>query len=131
MRLSTFIHQKSSERIVRKVRRHPVTLVPALVVFVLLFAMPPTVRLLLLTLFPTTLQSLPPLFPSLIIIATSVYYLSVLLFGYSYFLDFYLDLLIITNHRIIDINQLGLMARRIAEVDLSAIRDMTSEIKGA
>lgn len=45
-------------------------------------------------------------------------------------LDFYLDAWIVTNERIININQKGFFNREISELKLTKIQDVTSEIIG-
>lgn len=45
-------------------------------------------------------------------------------------LDFYLDAWIVTNERIININQRGFFNREISELKLTKIQDVTSEIVG-
>ena len=77
----------------------------------------------------------PTLFDSEVIYATgiiagSIYFLSALLFGYGTFIDFYLDVWIITNDRIVDIEQFGLFSRTISELDLFRIQDITTETQG-
>lgn len=44
--------------------------------------------------------------------------------------NYYLDVLIVTNRRIIDIEQVGLFSRDTAELHLDTIEDMHVEIKG-
>lgn len=44
--------------------------------------------------------------------------------------DYYLDVWIITNKRLIDVEQKGLFRREIASVDLHKIQDVTSNIDG-
>jgi len=44
--------------------------------------------------------------------------------------NYYLDVLIITNKRVIDIEQLGLFARDMVEVRLERIQDIKIEVKG-
>lgn len=132
MKFATFIHQKPYEHIVARVRRRGVTLLPAVAIFFILLAMPLAVGALLFHLFPTII-TLPTGFPLIYpvgILMISIYYLSMLLFFYSYFLDFYLDVLVLTNDRLIDIEQLGLFAHRVSEVDLYKIQDITSEVNG-
>jgi hypothetical protein len=45
-------------------------------------------------------------------------------------IDYYLDVWIVTNKRIINIEQLGLFRREISELDHVKIQDVTSEVKG-
>lgn len=82
----------------------------------------------IVNMFPTLLEG--PISYPLLILLGSVYYLSLGLFFYSYFVDFYLDMWIITNDRLVDIEQTGLFARTVAEVDLYQIQDVSSDIRG-
>ncbi len=63
-------------------------------------------------------------------LSASIYYLSIGIFFYTYFVNYYLDLLIITNDRLLHIEQEGIFARTISEVDLYKIQDITSTIDG-
>jgi hypothetical protein len=128
MRLTNFIQQKSYEHIVQKLRRHPFTYLPTLFFFALLLAIPPLLYLMLQNLFPQILET--ALVQILGILFFSIYYLSIALFFYTSFITFYLDLLIITNDRLIDINQDNLFSRRISEMDLHQVEDVTSEVRG-
>ena len=60
----------------------------------------------------------------------STYYLFILLYSYANFVDYFLDTWIVTNQRVINIEQKGLFARVIAEKDLARMQDITSEIEG-
>jgi len=44
--------------------------------------------------------------------------------------DYYLDILVITNKRVIDIDQKGIFNREIATLRLSKIQDVTTEVSG-
>ncbi len=128
MKLTEFIHQKSYERIEIVARRHPITFFPVLGLFLLITLLPVFLYFFLLSLFTDTIYRTPVW--QIIVLVASTYYLSVCLFFYSYFVEFYLDLWIITNDRMLDVAQISLFARRIAEVDLYQIQDITSEVKG-
>jgi len=71
-----------------------------------------------------------PFISHLIILAASVYALAIWLFAFLEFTDYYLDIWIVTNERIINIEQKGLFTRVASELHLSAIEDATSEVKG-
>ncbi|MBI5729165.1 MAG: PH domain-containing protein [Candidatus Magasanikbacteria bacterium] len=128
MVFTAFIHQKPYEHIVYKVRHHLITLVPAILGFLVLLAIPAVLYLLIVRLFPSLL--LGTFSYPLLVLAGSIYCLSIILFFYTYFVSFYLDLLIVTNDRLLHIEQQGLFARTISEVDLYKIQDITSEING-
>jgi len=66
----------------------------------------------------------------LFVLITSLYYLYIWLFIFAVFVDYYLDVWIVTNHRILNIEQKGLFHRVISEQKLYRIQDVTSELKG-
>lgn len=45
-------------------------------------------------------------------------------------IDYYLDVWIVTTQRVIDVNQSGLFSRQISELEHGKIQDVTSEVKG-
>ncbi|MFZ2970973.1 MAG: PH domain-containing protein, partial [Minisyncoccia bacterium] len=44
--------------------------------------------------------------------------------------DYYLDVWIVTDMRLLDIEQVGFFSRKVSEVDLKRIQDITSEVTG-
>lgn len=126
--ISHLIKQKSYEKIEYVLRRHPITFVPQLILFVVTLSMPIILYLMIKSIFPDIFANQVIYASS--VIACSVYYLSILLFIFTHFIDFYLDVWIITNDRIIDIEQFGLFSRTISEMDLFRIQDVTTEVKG-
>ncbi|MDO8626122.1 MAG: PH domain-containing protein [Candidatus Magasanikbacteria bacterium] len=128
MLFTALIRQKAYEHIVYMVRRSLITLVPTVIGLIILLILPLALKWLLDRLFPNLL--LEPVVYSLAVLGASLYYLFCILFFYTWFVDFYLDLLVITNDRLIRINQHGMFSRSIFEVDLYQIQDATSEIKG-
>ena len=128
MQISHLIKQKSYEKIEYYLRRHPITFVPIFAVFVILLLVPVALYFLTYTLFPQLLSG-PLSYPALVLFA-SIFYLSIYLFFYGQFIDFYLDVWIVTNDRIVDIEQHGLFSRTISELDLYHIQDVTVEITG-
>ncbi|MEK7659517.1 MAG: PH domain-containing protein [Patescibacteria group bacterium] len=67
---------------------------------------------------------------NLAVFLLSFYFLFIWYFLFKTLTDFYLDTWIVTDHRILDIHQLGLFKRNISELRLSKIQDVTVEIKG-
>jgi uncharacterized membrane protein YdbT with pleckstrin-like domain len=59
-----------------------------------------------------------------------MYYLAVWLFAFLEFTDYYLDVWIVTNERVINIEQEGLFHRTASELHLTAIQDVTSDVQG-
>lgn len=122
------IKQKSYEKIIHILRRHPVTFVPTLLLFLLLLALPIGVFFIISSLFPELLNG-PIIYPTAVL-AASVFYLAIIVFFFTQFIDFYLDLWVVTNDRIVDIEQFGLFARTVSEVDLFRIQDVTTNVHG-
>lgn len=60
----------------------------------------------------------------------SLYTLSVWYFLFKALADFYLDTWIVTDHRILEIHQLGLFKRDVSELRLSKIQDVTVKTEG-
>jgi len=122
------IHKKNFEKILHITRRHYVTFVPVVFLFILLILVPIGVYWLISQLYPNLLIQQP--YYQLLVLFISLYYLSLCIFFYSYFIDFYLDILIVTNDRLVDIDQKGLFARTVCEIELYQIQDVTSEVEG-
>ena len=128
MPISKLIKQKAYETIKYFLRQHPITFIPTLVLFTVLLFVPVVLHLLIQTMYPEifTGQILYPIF----ILSSSIYYLCICIFFYSQFVEFYLDIWIVTNDRIVDIEQQGLFARTISELDLYRIQDVTVVVNG-
>ncbi len=60
----------------------------------------------------------------------SIYYLGIWVFFWTVWVDYYLDVWLVTNERIISIEQKGLFSRSRNELRLSRVQDVTSEVKG-
>ncbi len=128
MHLSTFIHQKSYEKIELLIRHHWFTFVPSIIFFVVLGFVPVVLKLLTDALFPGLFDNQTVLVLSVLV--ASIFYLSIALFFYTYFVTFYLDLLVITNDRLIEVTQANLFARTVSEMDLFRVQDVSSEVEG-
>lgn len=61
---------------------------------------------------------------------TGIVLLMLWLFLYVKFVDYYLDVWILTNERIVQIKQRSLFNRQIAEFDLSTVQDVSSQVRG-
>src|SRR3989339_1618815 len=71
-----------------------------------------------------------PVLGPIIILVGSMYALGVWLFGFTEFVDYYLDVWIVTNERVLSVEQKGLFTRVASELHLSTVQDVTSEVKG-
>jgi hypothetical protein len=64
------------------------------------------------------------------VLGASLFYLGLLLFLLIRYTNYHLDFWIITSERLISVEQEALFTQRIAEQELGAIQDITSEING-
>ncbi|NTU69894.1 PH domain-containing protein [bacterium] len=67
---------------------------------------------------------------NLFIIGSSIYYMFTFNMLFIGWLDYYLDSAVITNERIIDIDQNGLFNRTVSELHFSKVQDATGTQKG-
>ena len=121
-------NQEPNEKGIMLLRRHWFTFLLTLLLYAVLSILPFFV---LLVIWPSVVGVVSgtltwPLF----IIILSIYYLSIWTFLFHAFVDFYLDVWVITNERIINIEQKGLFSRVVAEQRLFRVQDVTAEIKG-
>lgn len=105
-------------------RRHPITFIAKIFLCILLFALP----FLLSPILEAPLDD-PYWGPALTLLG-SAYVLLVTVFFHALFIDYYLDIWVVTNDRIIDIHQSGLFKRTVAELDLKQVQDVTSQTVG-
>lgn len=121
-------NQRPNEHVVLFLRRHWIAVFAIVVAFFFLAGTPLAIG----WFFWPRLEILlaHPVFGPLIVIAGSMYFLSIWLFAFLEFTDYYLDTWIVTNERIINIEQEGLFHRTASELDLAAVQDATAEIRG-
>ena len=60
----------------------------------------------------------------------SVYYLGLLVALFIIFILYYLNLHIVSEERIVDIDQVGLLYHRVSELNIETIEDVSSQTKG-
>jgi hypothetical protein len=121
-------NKKSDETIVLMVRRHPFILLLETGLWLAALLVVP----LLLTVLPAqmSLILLHPVFFPIFVIFGSMGYLLIILIILNRFVDYYLDVWIVTNYRILNTEQRQLFSRIIAEHDIDKIQDVAAEIIG-
>lgn len=125
---SSFFQQKPNEKIVFLLRRNWFTFFKVIAFHVLLALIPLVLYFIFKEDFTKLLKG--ALLGPVLKLGVSVYYLSIWLFFFANFVDYYLDVWIVTTKRIINIEQKGLFARTVSELKLYSIQDVTSEIQG-
>lgn len=123
----TFPGQEKGEKIYLFLRRHPLSFLGFLLMTIFMILAP------FIVYYATTQIGgieASDLARKIIIVIASAYTLFVLGFFLVGWIDYYLDVVIITNRRLIDINQDRLFARNIAEANLVDVEDVNAEVKG-
>ncbi len=121
-------NQLPGEEIIQIVRRDSFVLFRKVLFFILLALVPFIFLVIVINVFPGLLEGSLS-YPALVL-GSSAFYLFIWLFFFFSFIDYYLDIWIITSERIIDVRQEGFFSRVIAEQRLYRVQDVTSEIHG-
>jgi PH (Pleckstrin Homology) domain-containing protein len=124
----TFPGRHDGEPILLLLRRHWFVLVPSVLLFLFLAALPFFLRLIL----PAGLLALlrGSVWEGAATIGIAAYYLFLWLFFFTIIVDYYLDVWIVTDERIVNIEQVGLFRRVISEQRLIRVQDVTSDVRG-
>lgn len=118
----------AGEQTILLLRRHWVTLVPLIFSLLIVLALPAAAYFGAQILSPTLLED--QVRAVLFALGASAFFLFTWLFLYQNFIDYYLDMWIVTNDRILNIEQHGLFARTVSELRLHRVQDVTAEIRG-
>lgn len=65
-----------------------------------------------------------------LVLGLSIYYLVITTFSFTAWVTFYFNIYVVTNDAIIDVTQQGLFGRRISQLPLEEVQDVSSNIKG-
>ncbi|MBI1957016.1 MAG: PH domain-containing protein [Candidatus Niyogibacteria bacterium] len=111
-----------NETVVLSLHRHWIVVAQKMtLVAILLFGT------LLVLVFLPAFQLDPTLLP-LVFYLFVIYMLVVLLIAFVLWMDYYLDVWIVTTERIIDVEQIGMFRREVSEFPISNIQDVTVEV---
>lgn len=125
----TFPSQRPNEHVILLLRRHWLILARDVVQFIVSFLIPPAIAVGLIIYTDISLDPENVTYPILVLV-TSLYYLFNALAFYHDFVDYHLDIWILTDQRIISIEQEGLFHRVISELSIQSVQDVSSEVRG-
>lgn len=128
MNLHELIQQKPYESVVFFLRRHWLMFMNQ-VVLVMILGFIPIAAYILFSAFSPEILAGAFSRPALILLGSS-FYLLLLMSIMTKFVDYYLDTWVVTNDRILNVEQHGLFSRTVSELDLSKVQDVTSEVHG-
>lgn len=121
-----FPSQESSEKVFLLIRRHWVIFF-VIFLFIFILLVPVVILIIYWLANPDTFSG--PL-GNFVIIFSGMYALSVVGLSLYGFVNYYLDVYIVTNKRIVDIQQKGFFRREIAELHLHQIQDVEARVEG-
>ena len=108
-------------------RKHWFVMTRMIVIFTVLVIVPPIV----LTFLPVaTSQFNAATVEPLINLFLTIYIMIIFVVAFLFWMDYYLDMWIVTNQRIIDVEQRGLFNREISEIPIKHVQDITIEVNG-
>lgn len=73
---------------------------------------------------------LEPDVADIVVMALSAFFLLVMAVELYGFVDYYLDIYIVTDQRLVDISQLGLFRRQISELQIRQVQDVSAHVEG-
>lgn len=120
---------KEYEKVEFILKRDGITFVPPVVLFLVLGAVPLGGYFLIQK--EASHLLLAPWFEMAATLAGSAWYLFALVLFFTQFTDFFLDVWVVTNERIITINQRGLFYRTVSQARLYQVQNVRTEVKGA
>lgn len=124
-----FPSQRPNEHVIVILRRHWIVWLRYIGQLVLFNLIPVIISLVLFFAADWRPATAGPFYVGLIILL-SVYYLGAWLMYFHSFIDYRLDSWILTDQRIVNVEQQGLFDRVISELSIAKVQDVTSEVHG-
>lgn len=122
-----FPSQLADEKIVIIVREHWFRLVAKIVLIAVLSLIPTVFKLLLVG---SSILDTSNTAGAIVATLSAVYYLALLVALFIVFVLYYLNLHIVSENRIVDIEQTGLLFHEVSELNIETIEDVSSQTKG-
>ncbi|MEK7072906.1 MAG: PH domain-containing protein [Patescibacteria group bacterium] len=116
------------EQPILTLRAHPVVFITSGAMFVILLIVPFAAIALLPELMASLLSSM--IGGTAAVLLVSLYMLVVLLLGFNHFFNWFFDIWVVTNERIIDVDQEGVFSKKIGELELHKVQDVLAESHG-
>lgn len=121
------IQLHENERIILLLHKHWFVMIRVVLILIMMIAL---LAAILAALPAITSDFDPDLIVALTGLGTALYLVGIVIFAFFSWMDYYLDIWIITEKRIIDVEQRGLFNRQIAEIPMANVQDVTIEVLG-
>ena len=123
-----FPGQRENEKVEMVIRKHKISLLRSFLYLLLMITVPWIVFYIVAPIAFSFLVQAP--YSKLFLLLSLIYYLFIWLFVFIAWIDYYYDLWLITDQRLLDIEQKGFFSRVVSELDIKRIQDITSEVHG-
>lgn len=123
-----FPGQREGEKIKLIVRRHKIILLSNFLVLFIMSLLPIIFYIFAVPMVFSAFFYYP--YDRMYIFFSLIYYGFIWIIAFTIWVDYYLDVWIVTDMRLIDMEQVGFFSRKVSELDLKRIQDITSEVKG-
>ncbi|MCK4892225.1 MAG: PH domain-containing protein [Candidatus Pacebacteria bacterium] len=124
----SFPGQHHNEDIVLILRKHKLTLLGYALRLLALIFLPVIFYIFVIPIVFTAF--LEDSYNKVFILFSIIYYGFVWILAFFIWIDYYLDIWIVTNQRLLNIEQIGFFNRVVSELDLKKIQDITSRVHG-
>lgn len=125
-----FPGQERTEPVLLFVRRHWFALASHFIVPVVLGVIPSAIGLGAQWLGVTFFIDATGLGYTLYVLGVHLLWLLAVVLAFAAFVDYYLDYWVVTDRRIVSVEQSGLFARTVAQLHLSRVQDATARVRG-
>lgn len=123
-----FAGQRDGEKIKLIIRRHKIVLLSYFLILLMMSLLPIVFYIIAVPLAFPAFFYYP--YDRMYIFFSLIYYGFLWISVFIKWVDYYLDVWIVTDMRLLDIEQVGFFSRKVSEVDLKRIQDITSEVTG-
>lgn len=120
------------ERVIFYLRQHPLLFIKTFIFYSFMLVWPVVFYVFVLKYWPSLMDLLfnGALLEILTKLAISGYYLAIWLFFWNAWVDYYMDVWLVTSDRVISYVQNGLFNRVVSELRLSRVQDVNTKVKG-
>ncbi len=119
---TTFESQQADETVYFLLRKHPITNLGWIINSIILVLLPPAIMAILMS---NDINTFDYINPRLQMVFILLWYLVIMFVTFESFIDWYFNVYIITDKRLIDVDFKGLWNKRISETSLGQIEDAT------
>jgi len=123
-----FPGQHKNEKAIMVIRKHRIVLLPYLLHIIAMVLLPALFYIFVIPLTFSAFLEAP--YDRLFILLAAIYYGFVWIIAFVVWVDYYLDIWIVTDERLLDVEQRGFFNRVVSELDLKRIQDITSKVQG-